>query len=96
MAAHHRCRPASSPGITGHHARDGTWLVGTALRAYLERHGLSEAQLAARLGISTDALGWLGMRTRPDPAAPTFGAEVRRLADAFRCDADLLATILAG
>ncbi len=75
---------------------DGTWLVGTALRAYRERHGLSEAELAARLGISTDALGWLGLRTRPDPATPAFGAEVRRLADTFRCDADLLAAILCG
>lgn len=54
-----------------------------------------EAALAARLGISTDALGWLGMRTRPDPAAPDFAREVRRLADTFRCDADLLTAILS-
>lgn len=81
--------------IAGRHATDGTWLVGTALRAYRDRHGLSEAELAARLGISTDALGWLGMRTRPDPAAPAFAREVRRLADTFRCDADLLTAILS-
>lgn len=80
--------------VTSRYA-DGTWLVGTALRAYRERHGLSEAELAARLGISTDALGWLGMRTRPDPTAPTFAWEARRLADTFRCDADLLAAILS-
>jgi hypothetical protein len=81
--------------IAGRYATDGTWLVGTALRAYQERHGLSASELAARLGISTEALGWLGMRTRPDPTAPTFAREVQRLADTFRCDADLLTAILS-
>jgi len=98
MAARDGAAPLSErfTAMGGRYASDDTWLVGTALRAYRERHGLSEAQLAAHLRISTEALGWLGMRTRPDSTAPTFTREVQRLADAFRCDAVLLAAILSG
>ena len=76
-------------------ARDDVWLIGSAFRRYQQAHGLTEQQLAARLGIPAEKLGWLQMRTRPNPAAPTYAADIERLASAFRCDPDVLRRILA-
>jgi hypothetical protein len=75
------------------HANDDRWLVGPAIRAYQEQHGLSEAEVAGRLGLSTERLGWLLMRSRPRPGAPTFLYDTGRLARAFSCDAELLAAV---
>jgi hypothetical protein len=77
------------------HANDDRWLVGPAIQAYQEQHGLSEVEVAHRLGLTVERLGWLLMRTRPRPDAPTFLYDTGRLARAFSCDADLLAEILA-
>ena len=75
-------------------ARDAERLVGSAMRLYQLQHGLSEQELATRIGITVDRLGWLNMRTRPVAGAPGFSHEVRRLADAFRCNAAVLAEVL--
>lgn len=76
------------------HANDDRWLVGPAIRAYQEQHGLSEAEVAGRLGLSVERLRWLQMRSRPRPDAQTFLYDTGRLAHAFSCDAELLAEIL--
>ena len=86
-----RAQPSSQSAIP---KSDDTWLVSAACRVYLRRHGMSEAQLAGRLQTSLEKLQWLQMRTRPNPAAPTFTAEVERLALAFGCEAGLLGELL--
>ena len=75
-------------------ASDDTWLISSACRAYMQRHGIAESQLADRLGTTIEKLRWLLMRTRPKPAAPNFAIDVQRLAQTFCCDADVLADVL--
>ncbi len=92
-------RPAAliDPGDGGGgtpHVPDGDWHVGAALLAYRRRHGLSDEQLATRLRVPVDTTRWLGMRRRPNPAAPAFTLEVEWLARAFGCDAGVLAAAL--
>ncbi len=86
--------PAGRPLSAVAPARDDAWLIGSAFRAYQQRHGLAEAQLAAHLRMSVEQLRWLQMRTRPNPASPTYAADVARLAGSFQCDAGALMEIL--
>ena len=75
-------------------ARDDAWLIGSTFRAYQERHGLVEAQLAILLQMPVERLRWLQMRTRPKPGSPTYDADVARLARSFHCDVDALIGVL--
>lgn len=75
-------------------ARDDRWLIGAVAAAYRERYGLSETQLAQRLGIEVEQLFWLQLRIRPVPSSVRFESEVRRLAHTFQCDEDELTAIL--
>ena len=76
-------------------AQDDRWLIGAALRAYQDAHGLSEAQLAHQLGLTPERLRWLQMRTRPNPASPSFEDDVYQLAASFGCRPDALLDVLA-
>ena len=66
---------------------------GAALRRHQEANELDEGQLARHLDITVERLGWLRMRTRPNPDSPTFPAEVHRLALSFGCHPETLLVI---
>jgi hypothetical protein len=65
-----------------------------ALTRYRQRHRLTERELAGELGCDATALLRLAARMRPNPAAPTFPAEVWDLAAAVGCDAFALSALL--
>jgi hypothetical protein len=76
------------------YATDDHWLIGPTILRYRQDRGLSEQQHAEQLGITVDRLRWLGLRTRPRAASPTFAWEVYRLARAIGCNEEALAEML--
>jgi hypothetical protein len=71
--------------------RSGGWLLGSALADYQARRGLSDAALAADLGMSLDDLDLLRLCRRPASAADYAGITLR-----FGCDAAALRRVVAG
>jgi hypothetical protein len=61
-------------------------LVAHALAGYRRRNGLDAAALALWLGCEPGSLPSLALCPRPVSAAPTFRADVERLARVAGCD----------
>ena len=73
------------------------WALGLVwpLRAYQRRCGLSDAELAAYLEISTRQLERLGHQLRLVPGSANYAAELELLAEEAGCNAGRLAALLA-
>ena len=68
-------------------------VMASALAA-CRRTGMTEADLAAWLGLPPHRLPGLALCLRPDPSSPTFNDEVMALAGHVRCAAEPLRTLL--
>jgi hypothetical protein len=68
--------------------------IASDLAAYQERHRLDEAQLAAWLDCATRALADLALCRRPRADAPSFRADVERIAVHVGVHAERLARLL--
>jgi hypothetical protein len=56
------------------------FFLASALAGFQALRELTDEQLATFLGCAPEALAELGLCRRPDPAAPTFRADVERVA----------------
>jgi hypothetical protein len=68
--------------------------IASDLAAYQEHHRLDEAQLAAWLDCATQALADLALCRRPSADAPSFRADVERIAVHVGVRAERLARLL--
>ena len=68
--------------------------VGYALAVHRRRTGLDHAALAAWLRCEPEFLTSLAVCRRPSVAAPTFQADVQRLATVAACDPERLEALL--
>jgi hypothetical protein len=67
----------------------------SALAAYRAAHNMTEAELAAWLGLANvTALHGLALCTRPDAGGATYAADVRRIAAALGCAHERLLSLL--
>ena len=73
---------------------DDPQVIASALTAYARRAGLAEPALPAWLGITPERLPHLALCRRPDPASPTFAADVTALAAYVGCAPERLRTLL--
>jgi len=70
-------------------------VVGSAIAAYRERRGQTEAELAAWLGLAgVTTLHKLSLCRRPDPTSPSFDDDVAALAQYFGGDEARLRLLL--
>jgi hypothetical protein len=75
-------------------ARSRDSFIASDLAAYQERHQFDEAQLADWLGGATRALADLALCRRPQADAPSFRADVERIADHVGVRGERLARLL--
>ena len=75
-------------------AESDTSFVGYALAAHRRRNGLDHTDLAMWLRCEPEFLTSLAVCRRPSMAAPTFKADVERLASVAACDPERLETLL--
>jgi hypothetical protein len=75
-------------------ARGRDSFIASDLAAYQERHRLDEAQLAVWLGCATRALADLALCRRTQADAPSFRADVERIAGHVGVRSDRLARLL--
>jgi len=73
------------------------WALGLVwpLRAYQERHGLSNSDLAAYLEIPVDTLDRLGRHFRPESSAGRHADQVAEIAASTGCNPERLALVPA-
>lgn len=69
--------------------------LGLALRAYRDRHQLSDADLAAYLQVTEHGLALLYQSPFPEPSGNASTEAVTRLADSVECNPERLAAALA-
>jgi transcriptional regulator with XRE-family HTH domain len=60
--------------------------LGDRIRKARERYGMSQAELARRIGVSKNTMNLIESSKTPDPAA----SKVRAIADVLRVSADYL------
>jgi len=60
--------------------------LGDRIRKVRERYGMSQAELARRIGISKNSMNLIEASKTPDPAA----SKVRAIADVLRVSTDYL------
>lgn len=70
------------------------FFVASVLREYAHGEGLTEADLAARLGIPEEDLDRLRLCRCPDPAAPDFRRDLERIAAHTGAQPGVLAQII--
>jgi hypothetical protein len=70
---------------------DDPFFLGSALAEYARSEGLDEAELAAALGCSSEALARLRLCRRPDPAPERFLDEVELIAHRFGARPEVVA-----
>lgn len=68
-------------------------VIASALASARKQY-LTDAELAASLGMAVDDLPRLGLCRRPEPSAPGFRDEVSAIARFAGCDPDRLAVLL--
>ena len=73
---------------------DDPQVMASALSAYGRRARLDELTIATWLGVVPEHLSHLALCRRPDPASPTFAAEVSALAAYVGCVPERLRTLL--
>lgn len=70
---------------------DDPFFLAAALSTYARAEGLSDAQLAQRLGCATAQLSAVRLCRKPRNSTREFQLDVERIADAFQIDAVVIA-----